>query len=224
MDIIVLEIYKLKYNNRAINFTMSYIPPHKRASREKHTDNQINDEFPELGSVKHNCSVWKTRKSFKEIAENDKIDFDFAILENKSESTSEYFNRLNVLFKQTTTLHMYDVFSVKSKKKSYMVSARHEIIARLLCQNEENRFKQRINNELYNSFRHNMLTSMNNNEELWEEIMSIVNYNEFRKNDAIKSYYRNTQCKKDNTENWLDKDIVCIKIKGKKNMGEKIIY
>lgn len=205
---------------------MSYIPPHKRAQKKHNTetDVKISDEFPVLGSVKNNQCLWKTGKSFKEIAENDKIDFDFDILENKSESESEYLNLLNVLFKQTTTLHMYDVFTLKSKKKSYTVSARHEIIARLLCQNEENKYERRINNELYNKFRSNILDSMYNNEELWEDIMSTVNYNEFRKNDAILSYYRNTLCKKDKTDNWLNKDIVCVKIKGKKNMGEKIIY
>ena len=191
------------------------------------------EEFPLLPGLsstrkKYPTPSWgNNKKSFKEIVEKNKITFDYDILEKrKDEKNVTYFNRLSDIFKQTTILHKYDIYTVKSKNKSYRVAARHEIIARFLCQVEENKNSRKAHADAYNKFRQNILDQIRVDDELWEFIMERVEGDSSRCDEAIRLYYNETPASRFLISlDWLDPNKTsCEKDSENHISEEKILY
>lgn len=219
---------------------MAYVPPHlrdKSSEKSRNTEYLILDDaedFPQLSKPKetrkknHTLTWGSEEKSFKEIVEKNEITFDYNILERKKDETnSEYFNRLLDIFKQTTILHTYDIYVVKNNNKTYRVAARHEIIARFLCQIEDNKYSRKAYDDAYNKFRKNILKYMYKDDELWDDIMWRVGGDSSRRDEAIRLYYNDTHTGRYViTLNWLDPQKTTCK-KDSKNTEfseEMIIY
>jgi hypothetical protein len=225
---------------------MSYRPPHMRykigqtiPKKKKYESLYNDDDFPSLGSatnretnreIKASPSFpsWGSdKKSFKEIVENNEVTFDYDILKRIGKDTDvTYFARLSEIFKRTTTITAYHVYIVTSKNKTYRVAARHEIIARLLCQLEENMYFMKASSAAYAKFRHNTLIQMYAYNEMWDDVMWRVGNDESKQEDAIWSYYNDSRLDNQNvTLNWLDPEKATCR-KGVDNFisKEKIIH
>lgn len=213
---------------------MTYQPPHKRyrAGPEKKKYASLNDadDFPPLGATgpaPQIPSVWGDKKSFKEIVENNEVTFNYDILERKAgETDAAYFSRLSLIYKRTTTLAAYNIYTVTGKNKSYKVAARHEIIARLLCQMEDNRYSMKASSEAYDKFRQDTLEQMYVDDEMWDEVMGSVGNDSSKREKAIRAYYNNSRPRGQGvTFNWMDPRKATCK-KGIENCisKEKIIY
>jgi len=115
---------------------------------------------------------------------------------------------------------------VKSKKKTYRVAARHEIIARFLCQAEDNKYSKKAYSEAYNKFRQDTLDQMYEDDELWDEVMGRVGGERSKRDDAIRLYYNDTHTSNHMViSNWLDPcKATCIKSNENCISKEKIIY
>jgi hypothetical protein len=215
-----------------------YVSPYVRGKRPtqpiKQTTNKYtpsNGDFPVMGGHKNikppTEAPWgNANKSFKEIVENTEITFDYDILEmTAGETQVSYFNRLSKIFKRTTVLHKYNVYVVSSSVKSYRVAARHEIIARLLCQMTDNKYSAVLDSSFV-SFKRDTLEQMYSDDEVWEEVMSYVGGNITRKDEAILMYYKKTQNIKNSSEVfWFNtKKTICKKTEEKCVSKEKILY
>jgi hypothetical protein len=221
---------------------MSYRPPHMRheidqtMSEKKKYESLYNDnDFPSLGSAtkretKASSSLpsWGgDKKSFTEIVENSEVVFDYDILKRRDKDTDvTYFTHLSGIFKRTTTLSAYHVYTVTSKNKTYRAAARHEIIARLLCQLEENRYSKKASSAAYAEFRRNTLNQMYSDDEMWDGVMWSVGNDKSKQEDAIWSYYNDFRLDNQNvTLNWLDPEkVTCRKDVEYCISKEKIIY
>jgi hypothetical protein len=220
---------------------MSYVPPHMRypgqtdVKKKKYSSLDDEDDFPSLGSATNietkaspSLPSWGgDRKSFKEIVENKELKFNYNILNRRNKDTDvTYFSRLSEIFKRTTTLTTCHVYTVTSKNKTYKVAARHEIIARLLCQLEENRYSMKASSVEYAKFRQNTIIQMYEDDEIWDDVMWCVGNDKSKQEDAIRSYYNNSRLDNKNVIlNWLDpENVTCSK--GVENCisTEKIIY
>ena len=221
---------------------MSYMPPHIRyktcqtiPEKKKYASLGDYDDFPSLGSatkIETKASPFLPswcgdKKSFKEIVENNEVMFDYDILKRRVKDTDvTYFSRLSEIFKRTTTLTAYHVYTVTSENKTYRVAARHEIIARLLCQLEENRYSIKASSDEYAEFRKNTLSQMHADDEICDDVMWSFGNDESKQEDAIRSYYNDSKLDNYNvTLNWLDPETVTCR-KGVENCisKEKILY
>jgi len=225
---------------------MSYRPPHMRykigqtiPKKKKYESLYNDDDFPSLGSatnretkreIKASPSLpsWGgDKKSFKDIVENSEVTFDYDILKRRDKDTDvTYFSRLSEIFKRTTTLTTYNVYTVTSKNKTYRAAARHEIIARLLCQLEENRYSKKASSAAYAEFRQNTLSQMYADDEIWDDVMWRFGNDKSKQEDAIRSYYNDSQFDNQNvTLNWLDPEKVTCKMGVEYCISkERIIY
>ena len=223
---------------------MTYAPPHLRGLlREKNQHVKLNkvqpkekkkkgkymiveDEFPVLGVVKPMSYNWGY-KSFKDAVVRNEITFDYEILDKKdSESYNEYFKRLGVLFKRTSVLHVYNIYTVKSDKKSYKVAARHGTIARFLCQTEEELQESKLSNRRYILFRKNTMEQMYTYPEVWDDVMGLVDGDTTKKEKAILMCYNESNPTKheDTRTNWMSSDVVCTLTAETCISKEKILY
>ena len=222
---------------------MAYVPPHLRGKKHRSSPQRSNpltnyqlveDDFPALGSTPAKKvtvmteTKW-TKGSFKEVVSNTDIVFDFEILkQRKEESPSEYYNRLNTIYTRTSTLHKYSVFTLKHKKRKqlYRVAARHEIMARFICQKNEFQQNTRLKNSQYASFKQSTFDQMCNDDELWDYVLSFVGGDNSKRDEAIKLYYREScESSPKVTSNWLNPDEAsCIETSEKCISKEKIIY
>jgi hypothetical protein len=219
-------VHSLLHNGCKIGQTM----PKKKKYDSMYND----DDFPLLGSVtnretkaSHLLSWGGDKKSFKEIVENNEVTFDYDILKKRDTDTDvTYFTHLSEIFKRTTTLTAYHVYTVTSKNKTYRAAARHEIIARLLCQLEENRYSMKASSAEYAEFRQNTLRQMYEDDEMWDDVMWRVGNDKSKQEDAILSLYNDSQLDNQNvTLNWLDPDkVTCRKGVEYCISKEKIIY
>lgn len=224
---------------------MSYVPPYRRNKfkQQKHytkiQPDIVYDEqnFPSLGSCESvsntKNSNTKTSKwgkgSFKDVVSSDDVVFDFSSLEKlQKETFVEYYNRLSMFFKRTTKLNSYHVFSVthSKKQKCYRAIARHEIVAKFLCQRAEYENHSRLKDTHYIKFKNKTFKEMMDDEDLWEYVMNLVDGDDTRRDEAINIYYK--QQKKDDEikpNNWLTStDVKCIKTTEQVLSKEKIIY
>lgn len=184
---------------------------------EKYT--LVNDDFPVLGSenveaipvkIPEIKTPWgNDGKSFKEVIENTDITFNYAILKKRDGETSvSYFSRLYGIFKNTTTLYEYDIYMVYNDVKSYTVAARHEIIARMLCQMEDDRHAKKVLCSTFAQFKTDILDQMYSDDEIWEEVMGYVNYDKTKRNKAILMYYgEKNNVKYSSDMNWLNPSV-----------------
>lgn len=205
------------------------------SKKKKYASLDYDGDFPLLGSTTKretkaspSLSPWSDdKKSFKEIVENNDVTFDYDILKRSDKDTDvTYFSRLSEIFKRTTTITTYHVYTVTSKNKTYKAAARHEIIARLLCQLEENRYSMEASSATYAKFRQDILSQMYADDEMWDDVMWRVGNDKSKQEDAIRSYYNDCQFDNQNvTSNWLDPEkATCRKDVENCISKEKIIY
>ena len=185
------------------------------------------NDFPPLSSASNTLiPSCDGRKTFKEIFENNAISFDYDILERKEmETVSTYFNRLYDIFKRSTTLHTYDIYVIKNKTKSYKAAARHEIIARLLCQIEDNRCFRKASEDAYANFRKLTLDQMYDDDDLWDEIMGRVGGDKLKWEEAIRAHFNFIQLRQTVSLKWMDPLKTTCKKSGENCISkEKILY
>lgn len=210
---------------------------HSRTDEKNKKYTSLDDtyDFPSLGSATKRetklspaVSAWSgDKKSFKEIVENKEVRFDYEILKRNDDDTdATYFSRLYGIFKRTTTVATYRIYTVTKNNKTYRVAARHEIIARMLCQFEENRNHKKASSDLYSKFRQKTISQMYADDEMWEDIMGYVGYDDSKWEYAIRLYYNELHTDNKNVNSdWLDTEKTkCTK--GVENCisREKIIY
>lgn len=189
------------------------------------------EEFPSLGSntnitvVNNKHDLWSNRKQFTEVVKNTEIKFDYDILNKMiNETDIEYFNRLVSHIKKTSVIYNYKIFLCKKKSTSYRVCARHEIVARVLCQLEENKYELRENSKEYRNFKNNTIDRMRDDENFWYSIMDIVDGDESQIDKAIKAFYKKSVQDSDTNITWLDVDkVTCIETNDLYFSKEKII-
>lgn len=219
---------------------MTYVPPNRRYKKNNNNKNyrkqtglEYNEKnFPALGSVNNNIkktnSVWG-KGSFKDVVSSDDIVFDFNVLEKtKKETYLEYYNRLSMFFKRTSTLSTYYVFNVthSKKQKCYKVIARHETIAKFLCQRAEYENHARHKDTHYIKFKSKLVKEMADDGDFSEYIMDLVDGDDNRRDEAIGIYYRQQKIEDEiRPTNWLNpEDVKCVKTKEHVLSKEKIFY
>lgn len=203
---------------------MSNIP--SSTDSESRCDIKFDDEsFPPMTALPKKYSSWGG-KSFKDALVCTEIQFDYDVLEKRlDENESAYYSRLLELFKKTTTTCLYSVYNVQGIYKTYRVAARHETIARLLCQTEENRHTKNIEKTAYAEFKHNILNNMYDDEELMCEVLMRVGGDVSMRDEAIRIFYTEQNPVRNKGYVWMDpKKTTCVKSVDTCMSKEKILY
>ena len=183
------------------------------------------DNFPPLTSSRV-IPIINPKKSFKDIFTNVDTKFNCALLNMRSnESYDAYYKRLKVIINSDNVCRTYNMYDVKHKNKTYRVIARHHIVALLLCQIDSEQKRNILSNRKFMRFRNNILEQMYYDEEMWNDVMSNVDGDAGRGEDAIIMYFNKTNPPTTIITNWITStDVSCTELSEKCYSVEKILY
>lgn len=204
---------------------MSSPPPYTLRSH-RYVSVKDSEEFPALvPSSKNRCDI--KVKSFRDILKQENTNHD-DLNKTESESNDVYLKRLSSIFKKTSSLiKTHSIYICKHKNRKYRVVARHEMIARMLCQTRDDRYNKRMRAESYKRFHRNTLDKMNESQDEWDTVMVRVNRNPCMVNEAIRILYDETHAQFCNTidHQWIDPSNSTVVDTGEKiTCREKILF
>ena len=167
---------------------------------------------------------WGNR-SFADVLKNEdkKPDAISSLYELPGENKLDYFKRIYSIYKKTTCHATYGVYICKYGNKKYTVAARHEIIVKLLCRLEESRLHIAMHKEKYLQFKHELLDLMYDDNSIWDDVMSRVDGDPAREDEAIRAYYKPRQYKNEHPVWWLGGLVTCKKTNDTMLCAEKIL-